>query len=54
VIAAIDLDQLADTVAPVARLVNRRGTQLAGNPQASFGYELADRFLGQGQAMTLP
>src|SRR5512133_3134000 len=53
VVAAIDLDQFAHTRAPVAWLVNRRWTVLAGYPQASFSHELAHRFLGQRDAVPL-
>jgi hypothetical protein len=48
VVAAIDLDQFADTGTPIARLVNRRRTLLARYSQSSFDHEFADGFLGQG------
>jgi hypothetical protein len=53
VVAAVDLDQFADTVTPVARLIDRRRTQRPGNPQASFAHELAHRFLAKDDPMDL-
>jgi hypothetical protein len=52
VIAAVDLDQLAQARAPVPRLVDPGRTLLARNPQAGLGHQVPHGFLRKRQTMT--
>jgi len=53
VVAAVDLDQLAITRAPVPRLVDLGRAQLAGHPEAGVDHDPPYRLLGQVDAMAL-
>ncbi len=52
-VAAVDLDQLAQTCAPRTRLVDLRWTLPARYPQARVRHQPSDRFPGQANAVAL-
>ena len=53
-VAAVDLDQFAQTRPPCPRLVDLRRTLPTRNPEPGVRHQLPDRFLGQPNAVTLP
>ncbi|KVT50902.1 hypothetical protein WK54_23310 [Burkholderia ubonensis] len=52
--AAVDLDQFTQARTSCPRLVDLRRALPARHPQAGVGHELADRLLGEPDAVTLP
>ncbi|CAG9199945.1 hypothetical protein BVI1335_150020 [Burkholderia vietnamiensis] len=53
-VAAIDLDQLAQARPACSWLINLRWSLSARNPQASVRHQLPDRFLGQPDTVAFP
>jgi hypothetical protein len=53
VVAAIDLDQLADARSAVARLVDLGCSLATRLPQASLDHQLADRLLAEDRPCSL-
>ncbi|KVC69769.1 hypothetical protein WI74_24610 [Burkholderia ubonensis] len=52
--AAVDLDQFTQARTSCPRLVDLRRALPARHPQAGVGHQLADRLLGEPDAVTLP
>ncbi|KWF13723.1 hypothetical protein WL83_16525 [Burkholderia ubonensis] len=52
--AAVDLDQFTQARTSCPRLVDLRRALPARHPQAGVGHQLADRLLGEPDAMAFP